>query len=197
MLLRGKESLCVCSTHKSVCEVPWIYPTMNGLVWMLINETCVSSAEKWKHLYYFFIQLKKNLAFNWFSTKTWSDISHIAEQKWWESRSEWMDVQYWLQKNPGSNWLPFKKPELLSRHTKSFIFVNVSLWPQLLYWGPLIRELVVSLEYYDSVNNIWRLMILKSAVWALIDSYDWQLAQLLLSLAPGVTPSQTIILIFQ
>ena len=50
---------------------------------------------------------------------------------------------------------------------------------------------------YCSINNIWRLIVaLLSAVWALIDSCDWQLAHVLLSLTPGLTPSQTIVAMF-
>lgn len=150
-------NLCVTpGERKPVCvfdaqECLWSSVNLSNYEWFSMNadkwDLCEFSRKMKAFVLFFHSAKKTNLAFNWFSTKTWSDISHIVEQKW--SRSEWMDVQYWLQKNPGSNWLPFKKPELLSRHTKSFIFVNVSLWPQLLYWWSVWNIITLLIIFED------------------------------------------------
>ena len=72
-----------------------------------------------------------------------------------------------FKKIPGFSWVPFKKPQLLSRNTISVLFFNnllLFLLSQSLHLDLLISLLVVISKIFAP------LVALMSAVWALIDS---------------------------
>ena len=84
-----------------------------------------------------------------------------------------------------SNWLPFKN---LNFSLIMVIIVSIakSQPSNKCAGGHFMNDC--------SINKIWGLTVaLMSAVWMQIDSCDWQLAHLLLSLAPGLMLSHYLI----
>lgn len=72
--------------------------------------------------------------------------------------------------------------KLLSTNTEPINCFQQSLWSQLLNPGPLISELVVILIIIAPLIRFYAIWTaLMSAVWALIDSRDWQFARVALS----------------